>query len=734
MQLRQLLCGFAALVFSGGCATEDVGSGASSLEETRHAGPFESRGLPALVAYWTVPKAGATPASEALTLHVENTSDYDAEVVASVEMVGLRRERRTGLEGASVLRAHEAADYRWVPAESPLKPIGTSIELAGRVSYRLAVPTVDGTSEVVEGTSSSEHVYLSFAEGFTDVFASADDDLGVRLASLSTTSSANAVAADAPMSGRIAAVMKARDELRGLADGAEPLNNLALEQNPHSDSLRLDPTWAKALDQAESNAQPNEAIDTNVRPLDTIDEQFPNCAPSHMYPGFRNVCVEWRSALMYNDSAVSSSVAQEDQLSSNVRAPYVLAEIWAGGTRTWFGHLDWAGCTGWGKTGAGVPVCMNQVGQPVASVKVQPGSIWRDSGGDGTSVVLGVRPFVTYSATPYSSDSSFIFARVEAQDRWTRAAAVATTALTRTDLGMLNPGYAISLNVAGGLVSYSDPNGYHEPGEPLLGEASGSLEAATNLSTFPANEFGRPTFEIVLGRSTTDHGVGASPRYTALPQHTTQSKFTIAHEVGHTIQGLNDGWPNGDYYTDRLSSGPCSCTYVTVGNTFHCLGSRHLYSDSNIEGFGHFFAARVLNDPAPGADCRFTYYKTHINSITVGGTFTTTPPPAPVDCATPFQVGTNPTTSWMRNFCNSSGPQVRSTERDWLTFLWRINGGAPTASKVPFMSLMPLFRRINPSDPASTLNWTLVQGRAFSNLPTAQYNLVSAQALVNGLR
>lgn len=72
-----------------------------------------------------------------------------------------------------------------------------------------------------------------------------------------------------------------------------------------------------------------------------------------------------------------------------------------------------------------------------------------------------------------------------------------------------------------------------------------------------------------------------------------------------------DGWAPStvEGYKDKPSAGDCSCDWVSFGNRTHCLQSRHALGTAESEGFGHFYAARIVNDHGSGFDARFTYCK-----------------------------------------------------------------------------------------------------------------------------
>lgn len=116
------------------------------------------------------------------------------------------------------------------------------------IAWQMEVPTEAGGTELVSGSISAEHAFVSYSEDYKRVFVSADEDLGVRLASLATTGEADRVQASRPAAERLAAVLDMRDHPRGRVDALEAGEKALLrsdEEDPHSDLLRLTPEWTQ---------------------------------------------------------------------------------------------------------------------------------------------------------------------------------------------------------------------------------------------------------------------------------------------------------------------------------------------------------------------------------------------------------------------------------------------------------------------------------------------------------
>lgn len=176
--------------------------------------------------------------------------------------------------------------------------------------------------------------------------------------------------------------------------------------------------------------------------------------------------------------------------------------------------------------------------------------------------------------------------------------------------------------------------------------------------------------------------------------HTTSSAYTVAHELGHTVQYEADGRPISDGYVDIPDSGRCSCDHVNDGNRVHCLQSRHPHRTANLEGFAHHYATRVMNDR--GSDARFTYYKTYRNVSWTHLPFgwfafdtASTTPPVPVRAGVAYVSPAYPSKpGWVNTFCNQAS---HSSEYDWMTFLWAVNGTATASVRSSMDDLFAIF-------------------------------------------
>ncbi len=726
-----------------GCGTaEPFEESRSALAET--AGDDGSE-PPILTVEWRLPGKGVTELSsdEPVELKVTNLHSHAVEYWLDVELLGLRRRREQKIAEPTLLEPGQAKTFAWRPSDAPIQPVGTAVEAIGKVHYLAHVPGPEKEAgETVAGTISSEHVLMSYSSDYARVFATRDDDLDVRFASLATTELAARVDAGLPMAVRLRSIFDRMDSPVGRVDGerrtTSEIEKLLASEEAHSETVGFDGEWTESA---------KEALATRGR----SDEREPGVAvqnyetpPTWCAYGvsYRNVCVEYRTQGMYSDSAVSSSVSPaEDSLIANQRATWTQAETLSivGGTGTWGGPLDWAGCTGWGTTGQGVPLCRTSDGQGVyVAALVYPGAAQRFQGTGANFITtprFSVTPYRTYYAASYSQNATFASVRIETQDRWTRAGAFVASVVSRPNLG-LDTKYNITgirLDVSSGpqtppyYYPYSDPNGYAAADEAPYGEAAATYAVVPETTDRL----------ISLGRSTRKLANGT---YEALSSHTTQSKYTLGHELGHTIQGLLDGVPGQSGYAGMPPNVggvvPCRCDYVQSGNQTHCLGSRHFYDDANAEGFAHHIAAMVMNQDFPGADCRFTYYKTHVTQVfTIDGQYAlgTVPPPAPINCAAAYQSGT--TTGWMRKWCptltNGTGTLgTYATERDWLTYLWSVDGAAPSNARAFVSTLVPLFK----APLSGELAWSVVSARvgALPSLPVRQR--LDFQAQVHGLR
>jgi hypothetical protein len=304
-----------------------------------------------------------------------------------------------------------------------------------------------------------------------------------------------------------------------------------------------------------------------------------------------------------------------------------------------------------------------------------------------------------------------------------RAASIVSQMLTLPDNGVLygatNAGVT-NVHTENGCPSYQAfQYGSAPDGSPLYGEACAD---ANNVYYGPGLNFDQD-----------------SQTYSLSNYHTTVDAFTVAHELGHSVEFSNIPGPQSGDYSDRtMNNEYCDCSYVTSSNPIHCLQSGHNHGNAFAEGWAHFFAARVMNnigDTAP----RFTYYKDLLTVYDYGdGRYVpiSTAPPVPVNAGNPYTFFHSDTgmtlNGWVQNWCSGAG---RSSEYDWLTFLWSLNG-INGSGRLGFPDLFAIFG--NPSvDAENPLTWYTVLGAAFNAFggvaTNPKYVRFNTNGLINGV-
>ena len=82
---------------------------------------------------------------------------------------------------------------------------------------------------------------------------------------------------------------------------------------------------------------------------------------------------------------------------------------------------------------------------------------------------------------------------------------------------------------------------------------------------------------------------------------------------------------------------------------------------------------------------RFTHYKNVLVQVDPWPAFQTSfAPPFPVNAGTPYQYFAN---GWVANWCNTPS---RTSEYDWMTFLWAVNGATSTG-RINYFDLLNIF-------------------------------------------
>ena len=199
-----------------------------------------------------------------------------------------------------------------------------------------------------------------------------------------------------------------------------------------------------------------------------------------------------------------------------------------------------------------------------------------------------------------------------------------------------------------------------------------TIDSDAGCALFPITgqpgKLGEACFDEVADSSA--FGVALRPgSNTPLSFHTTVDKFVVGHELGHMQQHWSTGSVTTRYpLQDGTSDPACRCESVVSSNQGHCLNSREYLSTAQSEGWGHFFASKVMNDftsitPAsPGA---FGYYKELWTDAfdTYGNHIVKLPP---------SQTAVSPLSpvKWRNRHCGA--PEFGS-EWDWLTFLTNLH-------------------------------------------------------------
>lgn len=144
-------------------------------------------------------------------------------------------------------------------------------------------------------------------------------------------------------------------------------------------------------------------------------------------------------------------------------------------------------------------------------------------------------------------------------------------------------------------------------------------------------------------------------------QDFTRVRHVVGHELGHSLQigaigGLYLQYGYGDAPVEKAT---CRCDHVGSSNSLHCLQSRETIEVAVSEGFAHFIAARLFNEPTT-SPCRFDYYKEFLlaSGVEEG-------PPYRFDCSL--------WPRWMEN--QGCADDDRGTEYDWMSFLYALTRG-----------------------------------------------------------
>jgi hypothetical protein len=151
-------------------------------------------------------------------------------------------------------------------------------------------------------------------------------------------------------------------------------------------------------------------------------------------------------------------------------------------------------------------------------------------------------------------------------------------------------------------------------------------------------------------------------------------------QQGNTL-GLSNlfGTPE-PYFSGTGVGGPpglsslCRCDHVNNGNRTHCLQSRHSLSTTQAEGWGHFYATKILN-ANPAAVAKFRYYKESFSS-----NWYVLPVFSDVNALDQAR--------WRKNWCNAA---ETLTELDYMQFLTTLH--TQTVNKFSMADMQSVYQR-----------------------------------------
>ena len=154
-------------------------------------------------------------------------------------------------------------------------------------------------------------------------------------------------------------------------------------------------------------------------------------------------------------------------------------------------------------------------------------------------------------------------------------------------------------------------------------------------------------------------------------------KSVIAHELGHMVQIQAFGFQSSPY-GDASTVALCTCDHV-VHPTLrsHCMQSREEIGAAQTEGYAHFHAADLFNDPSQ-EDAFYPYYK----EIKWNATQESQPPNS---ISAYFPTGT---WHWME--ANGCAAANKGTEVDWLNFFYQVKNKGTT--KYSYTDIARIFR------------------------------------------
>lgn len=625
-------------------------------------------------------------------LAIESAEDFPVKVEIVLQLYGLGAHRKQNLGGFE-LAAHERRVMVWSPASSPIAPWGTLARVVAQGHY---------TRGGLKKTIPAPPLFLSFSQDGARAFASVEDGELVRLASLGRRASPW-------MKGPVTATDQ-QVQLAELGSRRGRLDGIWLDESGGDVIVRRGHHLvAKATVSGGAPGVEKENVgDTLSReggletPRDFIPPpidpgQLPTC-PNVTYPVTDPTCIRWRTT-GFRDIGVPGPVyvppESVERTLPDYPAAYANAALYEDGILRWAGRLDGNGCM------PAVTYCPQNARVDVSTSSLQRWTLFNNTLA-GRSREMLVTPARTFSAQVILASSPITGRPIGAADVWPST---------------LADEYLLRVAAVVGRLLNTPDNGLRDGTVPAL-----NVHTETGCCAYRQFEYTSPSGQSLCGEACADESdawfgqslaIQADGTYAPTTRHTTEDAYSIGHELGHSAQFDASGGPRGAGYGD-IGTGNCSCDHVRDGNQIHCLQSSHNVEDAEVEGFAHFFATRIMNDK--GSDARFTYYKdvrrfapTTLQPYAVA-------PPVPINAGTPaYDPEIGQTMGWVRSFC----PAVdRSSEYDWLTFLWAING-KPVAGS---LSMNEVFAILGSVAGGADFTWPNIREKARAILggPTSQ--------------
>lgn len=607
-------------------------------------------------------------------LAIENTEDSPVKGEIDLQLYGLGAHRKQKLS-AFELAAHERRVVVWSPASSPIAPWGTLARVIAQGRY---------TRGGLKKTIPAPPLFVSFSRDGARAFASVEDGELVRLASLGRRASpwTKGPVTSTDQQAQLAELGSRRGRLDGVwvdesggdvivrrghhlvakaaAPGAARGVQKEQEEEDVGDTLSREGGLEKVRDASAGVSSPAGAeAESSFVPPPIDPGPLPSC-PNLTYPVTEPTCIRWRTT-GFRDIGVAGPVyvppETVEQTLENYQAAYANAAIYENGVLGWSGRLDGNGCT------PAITYCPQNAQIDVSSSSLQRCTFDNTLATCSREILL--TPGRTFTAQVVLASSTTTGRPIGAANVWPstladeyllRVAAVLSRLLNTPDNGLRN-GTVPPLNVHTETGCCLERQFVYtsSSGQSLCGEACAVASDAWFGQTLAIQPDGT---------------------YAPTTRHTTEDAYTIGHELGHSVQGDASGGPENNVGYGNLVPGNCSCDHVREGNRFHCLQSSHYIQKAESEGFAHFFATRIMNDKA--ANARFTYYKDVRRFAPTTLAPFAVAPPVPINAGTPaYDPVIGQTTGWVRIFCYEAN---HSSEYDWLTFLWAINGKPSTAS------------------------------------------------------